>query len=54
MPVNVLSEQVEMISLLSSGDAAFMANNPRGIKKEAKQVKTLCIIKVMCHKNYSE
>lgn len=39
MPVNVLSEQVEMISLLSSGDAPFMTNNPRGIKNRPNKLK---------------
>lgn len=36
---NILFEYVEMISLLSSGDAAFLPKNPRNIKKRPKKIK---------------
>lgn len=52
MRINVLSDQVETISLLSSGEAALMTNSPRGIQKREEKIKIPSSLKIIvnnCH-----
>ena len=46
MYINILSEQTEMINLLTSGDATFVTNT-RGIKTRASKLKHYIIFKGM-------